>query len=44
MKFHTSFTNEGENILKKVARGERIIKNNNFFLKQVILSLKKLIF
>ena len=33
MKFDTSFTNEGENILKKVARGEKIIKYNNLLFK-----------
>ena len=33
MKFDTSFTNEGENILKKVARDEKIIKYNNLLFK-----------
>ena len=44
MTFHTSFTNEGENILKKVARGERIIKNNNFFFKTGDPIIKKIDF
>ena len=44
MKFDTSFTNEGGNILKKVARDEKIIKYNNLLFKTGDPIIKKIDF
>ena len=39
MNFDMNFTNDEENIFKKASSDERMIKYNDFFKKQVILSL-----
>ena len=39
-----SFTEKGAYFLKNVAGDERLVKYHNLFLKQVMLSLKIIIF
>ena len=44
MTFDMNFTGKREDILKKLAKDERIINYNNYFFKTDDLSIKILIF